>query len=111
MKKIKFIKNNRVYVCLVDDTDFIKVKDLRLHLSIFKRYPHQPRIFVHIKKTSVSLTRYLLKPPNNLMVDHINRNTLDNVFIFFIEIYTTVTRSISTIHSSVPGVLGARNKS
>lgn len=63
-------------VFLIDTTDFEKIKDYQWTLrklgSGFYAYAS------FWKKKSIALHRYITDCPENLLVDHINRNTQDN---------------------------------
>jgi len=61
---------------LIDKKDWLHVKKYRLYVH---RVGHYFYIRFNLNGRKESLQRYLLQPiPNKMVVDHINRNTLDN---------------------------------
>ena len=81
----EYIINSKKYgrqVVLLDDEDYEKVINENYSLSITfdKTINNFYVAFTAKPKNSSSrlLHRYLLNPPRNLTVDHINRNPLDN---------------------------------
>lgn len=62
---------------IVDDDIFLILKKYKLYLcNSFPNKNWYP--VVYNKKIKIPLGRFILKPPNNKLIDHINRNTLDN---------------------------------
>ena len=70
MKIVKIKK----FTVLVDDKDYQKVLKHNWYI-LRKKYPY----FVsQINGKPITLQRFILNPPQNLEVDHINRNIYDN---------------------------------
>lgn len=70
--KLKLI-NTKVYA-IIDDEDYDKIKHLRWRLSTIGYVTARDNVL----KQEVYIHRLLLNAPNNLLVDHINKNKLDN---------------------------------
>lgn len=73
MKKIK-VKN---YFVLIDDIDYRFLIDHNISLSLQKR---KYSIYIHcyFKGKHILLHRLIMKPRNDMDIDHINGNGLDN---------------------------------
>lgn len=69
MRKIKIGKK----FLLVDNKDFYLVKDIKWSL-----HPRSLRGWVPAIQKNVFIHRFILNPPKDKVVDHINHNTLDN---------------------------------
>lgn len=75
-----FAANGSTVICttskganfIVDACDFDRIKDFSWCINKLG-YP-----VAHIKGRVIRLSRYLLSPPENMVVDHINGNPLDN---------------------------------
>lgn len=81
----EYIINSKKYgkkIVLLDDEDYDRVtnEDYSLSLTYDKTINNFYVAFTKKPKGSSSrlLHRYLLNPPSNLTIDHINRNPLDN---------------------------------
>lgn len=75
------IKNNSLGIveCLVDVEEVEKLKNYYWNVRTDKRHPNLlPYVESRIKKKRVHLHRYITNCPENMVVDHINGNTLDN---------------------------------
>ncbi len=72
MKKIKL---NKGYYTLIDDEDYSRFKDLKLHLRK-SRNTLNAAILINGKK--VFIHRIIMNCPDNMYVDHKNHNGLDN---------------------------------
>ena len=73
MKKIKLTKG---YSCLVDDEDFKILSKNRWYVMESRGNAYASGCIN--KKRYVKMHRFLMKPKNSNVVDHINHNTLDN---------------------------------
>jgi len=80
---MKTIPLTQGYFAKVDDEDYEKLAIYRWHSNI-KKVTNGivvracRTIRTNGKRTSLYMTRFILNPPINKYVDHINRNTLDN---------------------------------
>ena len=76
---MKLIPLTRGYFTKVDDEDFIDVASKRWHASISSNAVRASRSeTIDGKSRHVFLSRYIMKPPRDKYVDHINGDTLDN---------------------------------
>ena len=64
-------KNEKVCVTYIDIDDYEKVKDFKWGLN-------NEYVATKINNHEMKLHRFIMNPPNDKVVDHINRNTLDN---------------------------------
>jgi hypothetical protein len=77
---MKEIKLTQGYVTLVDDDDFEYLNQFKWHVAIVRnKYIYAIKV---IKKDGkykrIKLTNFLLNPPDGYVVDHKDRNTLNN---------------------------------
>lgn len=81
--KIDLIHNtdkNKHYTAYIDYADFDVVKEYSLSPRHDKKKPEY-MVYVNVSprfEGTALLHRLLMKPPRNMVVDHINRNPLDN---------------------------------
>jgi hypothetical protein len=72
----KMIQLTKGKVAIVDDKDYPMVSRKQWHTSFTgggeNKYPHAKTT------NSLSMARFLMNPPTQMMVDHINHDTLDN---------------------------------
>ena len=62
---------------LVDKQDFKRINQYKWHIFSQKGYAVRDKV-VNGKKKKISMHRYIMKPPKEMEVDHINGNVLDN---------------------------------
>jgi len=81
MKKINFTsKTNGSFTVIVDDIDYIRMKNLKtMKWSVVKKRNN----LIYFQKRLpgnklVELHRWIMQPEDGKYVDHINKNTLDN---------------------------------
>jgi hypothetical protein len=92
MKEIKLTQGK---VTIVDDTDY---DDLMQYKWQFDRYAYRT-IKVGNKKRSLRMHRYLIKDvPDGMVIDHINRDKLDNRRCNL----RITTQSVNCFNSAVP---------
>lgn len=77
---MKEIKLTRDKVAIIDDEDFEKVNAFKWNCRIMGNYSYA---FTNIKKedgtkTSMSMHRYIMNPESSYVVDHIDKNGLNN---------------------------------
>ena len=79
---MRLIQLSDKYFTKVDDDDYEKYGSLNLKLYLNKKSLHCPRAVLYIRKdgttSSQFLSRLILNAPKGTVVDHINRDTLDN---------------------------------
>ncbi len=79
MRKIKLSQNGRkykgMYVALVDDEDFERINQYHWSVVMAKRGKYAASI---INQKHIQLHRFLMNPPERMIVDHINHDGLDN---------------------------------
>jgi len=63
-------------IILIDDSDFELIKDYSLSLFKYRNNLYIRTSWINGKR--FLLHRFIMNAPDNLMVDHINHNTLDN---------------------------------
>lgn len=75
------IDKSKHYTAYIDYSDFDTVKEYNLSAHHDKRKPDY-LVYVHISPStpngSIGLHRLIMDPPKDMVVDHINRNPLDN---------------------------------
>lgn len=69
---------NKKYIIKIDPEDIGTLKDKNIWLAFRDNKPMSVRVADRGDKKGTILSRYLLNPPKNMVVDHINRNPLDN---------------------------------
>lgn len=67
---MKTLNTTDGYQFIIDDEDFEEVSKYKWY---FNRY-----VLTTSSKITKSLHRFIMKPKSNELIDHINRNTLDN---------------------------------
>lgn len=78
---MKEIPLTRGYVAIVDDENFDLISSYRWNASeVFpgKVYASRSRRLGETGSSMIYMHRFILNPPSGMIVDHINRNTLDN---------------------------------
>ena len=78
---MKVIELNEGMVCVISRTDYHKVKKYSWRVSRSQgkgRKIGQPYAATIVKKKKIYMHRLLLGFPENMVVDHINNQTLDN---------------------------------
>lgn len=77
MKNIKLTKG---YDAIVDDEDYEELSGYKWQVSINtkERVYATRRIFKKGKGVTLGMHRHIMKPPKGMVVDHIDRNTLNN---------------------------------
>ena len=86
--KMKKIKLTRGYAAIVDDEDYDRVSKIKWYTMgkephIYAASGHRTskkRVAQGVKETNtfITLHRFIIEEKNGEIVDHINRNTLDN---------------------------------
>lgn len=78
MKKLKIKHKNKFLYTLLDDEDYKELSKFKWG-TVGKKYIYAARGTRKNKLyKKILMHRYIMKCPKNLMVDHINGNTLDN---------------------------------
>jgi hypothetical protein len=75
------IKNNLYgdFDCLIDKEDVKKIKDLFWNIRYDKRHPKcTPYVESHPMGKRLHLHRFIMNCPDDMVIDHINGNSLDN---------------------------------
>lgn len=72
--KVYHAPTDTVYDVLIDEEDIEKVESYKWYINV----PQNARTLYVANDKLGKLHRYLMKAPKNLVVDHINRNGLDN---------------------------------
>lgn len=73
---MKIIKSYRGEDILIDNKDFKLLP--KYTLSVLYRDKIPTTVMVRVKNKRIPIGRFLLKPPKNKYIDHINGNPLDN---------------------------------
>lgn len=79
--EIKVIHNGEEYIFLIDIAVLKRLREEVTRLYILKNANSHPYLVVSPKEDTskkIVIGRYLLNPPEDKVVDHINGNTLDN---------------------------------
>lgn len=72
---VKKIELSQEFFALVDDEDFERVSQFNWHVRITKNAKYA---VTNMNKTTVQMHRFIMNCPKDKMVDHENRNGLDN---------------------------------
>lgn len=79
---MKLIPLTKGYHAIIDDADYERVSQMSWHITVTDKARGTIYVKGYIrgtgKKTEVYLHRFLMTPPKGMVVDHINRNPLDN---------------------------------
>ena len=76
----KNIQLTKGYVAIIDDEDFERVSKIKWHVHTVNDPLKPPYASGYLKKPYrlVLLHRFIMNPPKDLQIDHINGNSLDN---------------------------------